>query len=640
MDLKIGVISNYNQMQSSFKHLEDKFNCKLIFKMGVLDLAIDIALELEKEYKVDAIISNIATCEALKDFVSIPLVPMHLTNNNLISSFYNASKKGSHLVFADVAKEHPKYNFNYIKEILGYDIVHYTFNTPYDAPSIVERCLLEKKDVIVSTGICTLSLAKEKNIRTELVEFLESDMIDAIERAINITNVRRIELEKMQWLTSLVNNSSDGFIVVSDNNKIQIISKKASSLIGIDESNLLYQDLETLASKYVFFETTYNLKDEYEIINANSKELVVCKNNIYTENKFNGYLITISELNKIQNIELHARSKYKEKGFFAKYDFDDIKGNSTAIWNLKDKAKKYAKTNSNIVIYGESGCGKELFAQSIHNYSEYNNGNFVAINCAALPETLLESELFGYEEGAFSGAKKGGKQGLFELAHEGTLFLDEIGEIPMQLQSRLLRVLQEKTIRRIGGDKNIHVDVRIISATNRNLYDEVKLGKFRADLYYRVNVLSLNIPPLRERTEDIVILANEFIKRLNSSNNSSLEMPLNLMNRLKDYSWPGNARELNYFIERLWILSKGKKNIDNILFTQLMEELDDKTKNDQINNHANENDICISITNIKDMELSIIKHMLKKYNGNKNEVARVLGMSSTTLWRKIKMKKG
>ena len=225
---------------------------------------------------------------------------------------------------------------------------------------------------------------------------------------------------------------------------------------------------------------------------------------------------------------------------------------------LIEKAKRFALSDSNILLYGESGCGKELFAQSIHNFSAYSRGPFLAINCATLPEALLESELFGYAEGAFTGAKKGGNQGLLELANYGTLFLDEIGEMPLSLQSRLLRVLQDKSVRRIGGNKNVPVNVRIIAATNRDLRQMVKEGTFRGDLFYRIDVLRLNIPPLRERKEDIPLIIEELLINFTRERAQSFAFTADQIQRLMEYNWYGNVRELRNFVER--VLANSQRN--------------------------------------------------------------------------------
>lgn len=636
MKIKIGVISHYSKMEAAFKHLEEELDCELIFKVGVLHLAKDIALQLEQENKVDAIITNSNTCDILKNYVGIPVIPMHLTNNNLLVAFNNAKKYGNKIAFADIHKENPKYDIELVKNLLNYDIVHYTFENVDEAPSIVDRCILEGKDILVTPASCMKNYAKTTNLRTELLELQDIDIIDAIERAFSIIHNRNKELEKLKWLTTLLDNSTDGVIIIDNFNKVQLINEKASKLIGIDLIDLKNKKVNDLIEKYVFFEKVFKIDNEFEIFTEHSKEIVVSKKDIHMSSQFKGSLITISELNNIQNIELKARNKIREKGFYAKYTFDDIKGNSDLIWKLKDKCKKYSKTNSNIVVYGESGCGKELFAQSIHNYSNCSNGNFIAINCATLPEQLLESELFGYEEGAFSGAKKGGKQGLFELAHDGTLFLDEIGEMPIQLQSRLLRALQEKTIRRVGGNRNIFVNVRIIAATNRDLLEEVKKNNFREDLYYRLNVLSITIPPLRNRINDVSSIASSLIATINKANNTITNFSANQLEALKMYDWPGNVRELNNFVERILVISQNSPYVDDELFSEIFSELTLTSNNLSNNIDNNNNNITIPISSMKDMEINIIKNLLEHHNGDKKMVEKILGFSSTTFWRKTK----
>ena len=242
--------------------------------------------------------------------------------------------------------------------------------------------------------------------------------------------------------------------------------------------------------------------------------------------------------------------------------------------DLKVMARKYAASYSNVLITGESGTGKELFAQSIHSGSPCRIGPFVAVNCAALPESLLESELFGYEEGAFTGAKKGGKAGLFELAHNGTIFLDEIGDMPLSLQSRLLRVLQEKEVIRLGGSQVIPVNNRIICATNKNLAHKVEEGLFREDLYYRINILQIHIPPLREHPEDIPVLARLLFEKKCKEIKKRKEIRTNLLQMLKRYHWPGNVRQLDAFLERLLVLTDGPE-VEHEYFVKCLQHMGD-----------------------------------------------------------------
>lgn len=276
------------------------------------------------------------------------------------------------------------------------------------------------------------------------------------------------------------------------------------------------------------------------------KSFLVTKRTINLYKRINGYVILVKDITDIQNLENKLRKQLIEKGYVAKYKFKDISGTSKVLLECINKAKKIAKIDAPALIMGESGTGKELFAQSIHNVSKRSTRPFVAINCAALPSTLLESELFGYEEGSFTGAKKGGKRGLFELAHTGTIFLDEIGDVPINVQVKLLRILQEKEVMRVGGSNIIPVDVRVIAATNQDLKALIEKGTFRMDLYYRLNVLGLHLPPLRDRKEDIKCLIKDILDELGYS---SKKIDNNVMNILLNYSWKGNVRELRNCVE-------------------------------------------------------------------------------------------
>lgn len=270
------------------------------------------------------------------------------------------------------------------------------------------------------------------------------------------------------------------------------------------------------------------------------------------------------------------------KGHKAKYNFEDIIGESEPIMRCKKNAVRMAQSNSTVLITGESGTGKELFAQAIHNSSSRRDNQFVVINCGALPESLLESELFGYEEGAFTGAKKGGKPGLFELANEGTLFFDEIGEMPLTLQPRLLRVLQERQVMRIGGDKLINIDVRLIAATNRNIKEMVNNGEFRVDLFYRINVLSLKIPSLNSRSEDIFILINNIKKELKGD----FVLTEKAKQAFLKHDWRGNVRELRNYVENIINLGITKVDIDDLPF-ELEASLENKVAKGNVRKSSN-----------------------------------------------------
>lgn len=322
----------------------------------------------------------------------------------------------------------------------------------------------------------------------------------------------------------------------------------------------------------------------------------------------------------------------RARGHVAKYTFDDILGKSAEIKAAIDKARRFGSVNATVLIYGETGVGKEIFAHAIHNTSPCRKGPFIAVNCAAVPENLLESELFGYAEGAFTGAKTGGKQGFFEMADGGTIFLDEISEMSDKLQARLLRVLQEYEIMRLGDDRVITLDVRVIAATNSDLSSMVEEKLFRSDLYYRINVLNLVVPTLRERREDIPFLVDHFLGVFNKKFQKNIKgIEPQGMNLFYIHDWPGNTRELQNTMERLVILTD-----DDYIPASLVEE--------SISIPSTRAPDTASLLpqpepqpqNIANLEKKAILNALIASGGNKKKAAQLLGMSRTTLWRRLK----
>jgi transcriptional regulator with PAS, ATPase and Fis domain len=356
------------------------------------------------------------------------------------------------------------------------------------------------------------------------------------------------EKESMSWkLDALLKLMNDGIIIVDSTGKIFISNEKAQKLLEKRTKVLQGFNIEDILPGI-----DVNVTKE-KLVKSGDLNLIVSIVEIRSNEEMAGHIITIKDFEEEEEKQHGMRSKLSETNHIAKYHFGDILGKSDAINNAVLNARKIAKSDAAVMITGESGTGKEMFAQSIHNASNRNKYNFVAVNCAAIPENLLESEMFGYVEGSFTGARKGGKIGFFELAHRGTIFLDEIGEMPMHLQSKLLRVLEEKKIMRVGSNKNIDIDVRIISATNEDLFDMISKGRFREDLYYRLNVLPLKIPPLRERTEDI----DDIFESFTADNNIRLDREAKEM--LSNYMWRGNVRELRNVAE--YLMSLGKETI-------------------------------------------------------------------------------
>lgn len=303
-------------------------------------------------------------------------------------------------------------------------------------------------------------------------------------------------------------------------------------------------------------------------------------------------------------------------------DAGEIIGSSRAIRKLKETIFSIAKFDTTVLITGETGTGKELVARAIHRLSKRKDGVFLALNCASLPESILESELFGHEKGAFTGAVSQ-KKGLFETASGGTLFLDEINSTSSNFQTKLLRVLEEGTIIRVGGTKPLKIDIRVIAASNVNLLEEVRAGRFRADLYYRLNVVNLVIPPLRERKEDIPLLAHYFLNRFSKKYHKEIKtISPRVMEKLLQYNWPGNVRELENTIERAVIMESGNelRSVD----------MPDAPTTDEQNDKGH-------IVSIAEMEENLIRRALQRFNGRRDLAASALGISTATLWRKMKL---
>ena len=323
----------------------------------------------------------------------------------------------------------------------------------------------------------------------------------------------------------------------------------------------------------------------------------------------------------------------KIMGLSAEYSFKDIIGSSDAIKSKINLAKEFALTSGNVLIRGESGVGKELFAQSIHNYSARSKGPFVALNCASFPAELIESELFGYGEGAFTGASKKGHIGKIELADGGTLFLDEIGELPHYFQSKLLRVLETWVVTRVGSTKEIPVNVRLVAATNRNLKEMVAAGLFRQDLYYRLHVLELEIPPLRERTSDVLLLAEHFLKQSAEQNGKSVKtLDPEARKMLKEYAWPGNARELRNCMNRVDLLSK-EDLLTGRAFSACLT-LRENTRGGQ-SDETPEHRINERVKEINASYAGLLGEALAITGGNKKEAAELLGVSRKTFYRML-----
>ncbi|AGF58754.1 transcriptional regulator with PAS, ATPase and Fis domain [Clostridium saccharoperbutylacetonicum] len=476
-------------------------------------------------------------------------------------------------------------------------------------------------------GITVANSAKKYGVKSIMIDVDEISLDIALNEAISLLNFELERRKNYETITQILNSTTEGIIGIDQYSRIRYINDRAKKFITDENNNVLVDEIVNLP---VVKNTIKHGTAKYnELLKIGNTSLILNSRPLKIDNNIFGAVASIQKSDYVQSAEKEIRKNLNTKGHIAKKNFNDIIGKSKILTKAIDKAKKFAKSDSTILITGPSGAGKEIFAQSIHNYSNRHNEPFVAINCAALPKSVLESELFGYVKGAFTGARPEGKTGIFELAHNGTVFLDEIGETSQDIQVKLLRVIQEKEVIRIGDDKVIPVNVRIISATNKNLLERIEKNEFREDLYYRLCVLELRLPSLDQRKDDIPLLIKHFI----SNNAPGTKITNEALQLLGSFPYAGNIRHLQNTVERLIVMCE-----NNIIDENLIYEVLDLNPNDLEKKFIQEfsEDQNNTISEIGKIENQLIKDALKKYNGNKTKVARELGMSYTTLWRRLK----
>jgi len=463
-----------------------------------------------------------------------------------------------------------------------------------------------------------------------------------------------IQKEIQSTLKAIIRSTDDAISVVDENGLQTIINPAYTRLTGLTEKDVLGKPPTTDIAdgrESMLLKVLKTKKPVHNVrmrVGPTRKEVIINVSPVVVDGRLKGSVAVIHDVSEIKYLSQELeRFKRRVRDLESKYTFKDIVGNSRGMVIAKEQAKKAAETPATVLLHGESGTGKELFAHAIHHASKRKNQQLIRVNCSALVDTLLESELFGYEGGSFTGAKKTGKKGLFEEADKGTIFLDEIGMMSLNLQAKLLRVLQEKEIVRVGGRSSINVDVRIISATNIDLYHAVEEGRFRDDLYYRVYVIPIYIPPLRERKEDLPLLVNNLIRKYNQDFGRNIKDILpEALNMLAEYSWPGNVRELENVIERavinmkiseeiifpkhIFLLEGVNKFKDNALkpIRSINYSYLDKTKTQVKKNNLRE---------IKDStERTVIINALQSSGGDNLEAAKKLGISLRSFYYKIK----
>lgn len=444
----------------------------------------------------------------------------------------------------------------------------------------------------------------------------------------------RLSLEDI--IEDVIELAFDGFVLVNKNGYIQFISKKYCSFLGVFKENILGRHvaevIENTRMHIVIqtgvpeFNMPHMIKNNYMVATRvpiiRKGELVGAIGTVVFKNVDEVYKLNHALVEIEKTLESY-KGRFKLENS-STYSFADIIGNSTAIKNTKHLAQKAAETDSNVLLLGESGTGKEIFAHAIHHRSKRHKGPFVKVNCSAIPRELLESELFGYEAGSFTGASKNGKAGKFELAHKGSIFLDEIGDMPIYMQAKLLRIIQDREVERIGAIRPRRIDVRIIAATNRDLETMVKNKSFREDLYYRLNVMTIAIPPLRDREGDIEIIIMRIIEIMGKKfNKSCMGVTAIAMNKLVDYHWPGNIREVQNVIERAYNLLEDGETIDS---RHIISDIIGHNRNKEIRTLEE---------TMNAAERKALLQAISDCNGNRSKAAKNLKISRATLYEKL-----
>ncbi|GAA0367668.1 sigma 54-interacting transcriptional regulator [Bacillus horti] len=619
---KIGVISPYPHFTESIKKIASQIKMPVTVREGALQRGLYYANKLIKEDHVNIIVARGPTADLIEKKVSVPVIKINVTNFDILKACQLAKHYSDQIVFIDHLENERKYDLSFISETQELSIALKQYENEKGINRHIEQIALtsDSKPVIVGTAECLARNALSQGVQSFVIHSSYEVISEALHRAMETVVLYEKEKLRQKHLETIISYAFDGVIATDREGKVSVFNEVASSISSIKSKDVIGKELSKF--NYPF------LKKMLGDGKASTKKVITYGKNKYMVNRIpiknspQSLVITFQETTKVLQIDSQLRSELHTRRFYAKYTFEDIVYESEQMKDTIELAQKYSRADSTILIHGESGTGKELLAQSIHNASSRKNGPFIAINCAALPENLLESELFGYEEGAFTGAKKGGKPGLFEMAHEGTLFLDEIGDLPLSLQARLLRVLQEQEVMRIGGEKIIPVNVRIVSATNKNLREGAEKNSFRQDLYYRLNILQIKTPPLRDRKEDIVPLVQEMLSKRNID---FIQIDQQLAYILETHDWPGNVRELENVVERM--VAYGE-TIPHDKFKQIIFQ-------DQRMNVTG-NNLSVELGSLKDIENQVILQLYEQCNGNKQLLSERLGISRTTLWKKLK----
>ncbi|HHY27116.1 MAG TPA: sigma 54-interacting transcriptional regulator [Desulfitobacterium dehalogenans] len=612
-----------------------------------MDAAVELARKAEKKGYHVLITRGVTFWKLHNAGLDLPLVEVSIGGYDIVRAYFEAKKMGRRVGIVDVEEVVNNLDLDAFTETVEDELVKYICHNDLEDISKGVQYLREQGVEVVMGKVAMANEAGRQGMKSVVISSGMDSVRRAIEEARRVNFVRKQEAKKAEQFKAILEFSYDGIIALDREGKITVFNKASETISGWKAEDAIGKYITHIIPHAGCQRLLSSGQVEIaEFMEIGGTKVLANRVPILVDNKIEGVVTTFQQIERLQKLEGKVRRKLADRGLAAKYHFRDILGHSVALVNAKNLAKEYAGVDSTVLIQGATGSGKEMFAHAIHNASKRKNEPFVAINCAALPESLLESELFGYVEGAFTGARKGGKAGVFEMAHQGTLFLDEVGEMSPMLQARLLRVIEQGEVMRLGDSSIIPVDIRLIAATHRELRKMVEGNAFREDLYFRLNVLSLKIPPLRIRDKDILLIAYRFLNEFCSRRGKIMGKFSPAAEKcLLDYAWPGNLRELRNAMERLamrpWVDEITSQEISNVLFMDegaISAEKRPATPKPQSPDNKIFSFAPLPASGDKVMnqlEKQVILQILEEVGGNKTEAARRLGISRTTLWRKL-----
>ena len=628
-------VSNSREVSEAVLAHSDPSSESITVRLASMERAVPVARQLLDE-GVEVIIGGGGTGNVLAETIGQAVVKIDRSPVYLLPALLEAKRHSSKIGVTVFSR--PVEGLNLLASHLGIELQQIIFSSTDELETGIRKSIADGAKIIVGGGVCR-QIAQRYGVESVVVVPQRENVLQTLYEARAVAASRRAEKRKFEELNTILQTIREGIIVVDSLRRVKVFNAAAADILSpilsrkqVDAA--IGKKLPAVLDLFGLSHVIETGRGEIDRIHRiGDLNLVVTSQPISVDDSLIGVICSVREASRIQNLDRKVREDMYRRGFVAKHTFEEMLAGSPSLDKLAADGHRYAQSNAAILIQGETGTGKELLAQSIHNASKRNEKPFLAINCSALPETLLESELFGYEEGAFTGARRGGKVGLFEMAHKGTLFLDEIADMSPSLQVRLLRAIERNEIMRVGGDRIVSVDVRIITSSQIDLYQAGLKGSFRPDLYFRLSTLMMRLPALRERSSDIAPLLVGMFRRMGKTVAIDTQI---LVDLLSSYSWPGNIRELEAVVQTYVALYPDEQFDEGFfkkVFLQRSQHLPvrDGDMNQSYRDVGSDGSLKDQLSMF---EQKIIGRTLSECSNNRSEAARRLGISINSLWRK------